>query len=243
MQYRVLVAIPTYSWQLDWKLVKYLDWIAKHLPAWSWLAKAYGVRTPIHQCRNMFLEKMLEWNFTHLIMLDDDELPEDDNCFKNLLEADKDMVSGIVRYRMKKEDLSICKTEPRWEWTDTEWMVKYDCYHELPQKWLFKIDNCWCWLICLTREVVEKMMKVYANHPFESKQTVYVKQTDWKRVEFWFHNPSLIAVKENWIAYLCRRELSEDYLFFERAQSLWFELRANGDCKVIHYWTAEEIKV
>jgi hypothetical protein len=234
---KVLIWIPNYDWKLPIDLVIWLE--NPMLPDWRWYSKAYVTRTPIHMARNILIERMIEWWFDYLIMIDDDELPMSKDAFYRLLSHWKDMISWVVRLRKKKENLCILHKE-LYEEEDKYWMYRYTPYKEIPNKWLFKIDNAWTWLVCLSRKVCEFMYKKYAKEPYESKQITYVKQSDWVRKEFWY-NTLDIAMKDNGQPYLCRRVLSEDYLFFERAIANWFELRCDWQVKAIHFGDPEQI--
>lgn len=172
---------------------------------------------------------------------DDDEYPIDKDCFLNLLLDDKDMVSWIVRLRTKKENLCILyreryKAGEKW-WHEGMW--KYVNYKEVPKKWLFQIDNAWCWLVCISKRVAEVMLSKYVE-PFEQKSVVYVKLNNWDFEEFWY-NKDDVYIWKDWKPVLCRRTLSEDYLFFERAIREWFTLYADSQCGCVHIWQPELI--
>jgi len=234
---KLLVWVPTYSWTLWIELIKFLDNI--QLPEWWAVAKAYAVRTPIHQARNVLLEKMVEWDFDYIIMIDDDEYPEKPDCFKKMLEANEDMISWVVRLRIKQENLNILKEEISDEpWM--EWMKKYINYTSCDNRGLFKIANAWAWLIGISRRVAELMLKTY-KEPFESKETVYVKHIDWTRWEVGYSKKEIDMTL--WKPQMCKRVLSEDYLFFERARNQWYELKCHWDCRAIHLGEPQKIIV
>ena len=100
---KLLVWISSYTGHLNINLIKYLDNFP--VPEGWGIWKSYVTRTPIHMARNLLLKKMVNENYNKLIMIDDDEYPMDKDCFLNLLLDDKDLVSGIVRLRTKKENL------------------------------------------------------------------------------------------------------------------------------------------
>lgn len=236
---KLLIGVPSYSWNLNIELIKFLDNVK--VPEWRWVWKAYVTRTPIHMARNMLLKKMIEDWYDKLIMIDDDEYPIDKDCFLNLLLDDKDMVSWIVRLRTKKENLCILyreryKAGEKW-WHEGMW--KYVNYKEIPKKWLFQIDNAWCWLVCISKRVAEVMLSKYIE-PFEQKSVVYVKLNSWDFEEFWY-NKDDVYIWKDWKPVLCRRTLSEDYLFFERAIREWFTLWADSQCWCVHLWAPELI--
>ena len=236
---KLLVWVPSYEWKLPTNLVSFFQ--SMQLPTDCPVWYCYTTRTPVHMARNTIMRKFLDWNYTHLIMIDDDEYPENRDCFFKLLSSDKDMISGIVRLRGERDKLNILDTVPYLKnWC--EWMVEYKKMEKLPSNWVFEIGNAWSGLVCFKRNVVEHMMKKYHNEPFESKQITYVKLKNWTYREFGFHNHDDVLFKEDWDAYLVRRVLSEDFLFFERAIADWFKLYANGECKVVHIWD-EHIKV
>ena len=237
MTKKVLVGIPSYSSTLNLELVKFLDNI--QIPEWRGLAKCYVTRTPIHMARNMILQETLKWWFDYVIMIDDDQYPEKPDCFLKLLQAGEDMVSGVVRLRIKKENLNILKDEI-YEDEGKNGMIKYVNYTDCPNRWLFQIGNAWSWLICLSRKVVEHMTKIFSE-PFESKQNVYIKLDDWTREELGYNKPNMDMSTEKPI--MCKRTLSEDYLFFERAKMLWYKLWCHWDCRCLHLWEPEVIKV
>lgn len=228
---RFLIWIPTYEGKLSTDLIMWLDNFK--VPEWWAYSKAYVSRTPIHMARNILIEKMLEWNFDYLIMFDDDQLPMSKDAFYRLLVADKDMVAGCVRYRKKSEYISICKKE-KFEKAGAEWMRSYKPYKEIPSQWLFQVDNAGTGMCCISRKVCEFMHKTYNKEPFESKSTTYTKQVDgeWREVGYNTAEPE----PKDWKIQLVRRVLSEDYLFFERAISHWFELWADWQAKAYHFW-------
>jgi hypothetical protein len=90
--------------------------------------------------RNILMQKAVEGNYDYLIMIDDDEYPMSDDVFYRLVSAGKDMVSGVVRLRVKQENLNILHAEDYTE-GDMAGMKKYVCYQDIPQRGLFKIDN------------------------------------------------------------------------------------------------------
>jgi len=209
---KVLIATPTYSWGLPIDLVKYLDNIK--VPNGWWVWKCYISRTPIHMARNLALEEMLKGDYDFVIMNDDDQIPIWEDCFYNLLKENKDMISWLVRLRAKQDNLNILKTEIYSE----EWnqgMYKYVNYKECKEKEVFEIWNAWSWLICLSKKVCKFMLDKYASQPFEQKATIYMKLIDWTRQEAWYNDDKVDM--SLWKPQLCRRVLSEDYLFFERA--------------------------
>lgn len=236
---KLLIWIPSYTGQLNIELIKFLDNVT--IPEWRWVWKSYVTRTPIHMARNMLLKKMVDDWYDKLIMIDDDEYPLDKDCFLNLLLDDKDLVSWVVRLRTKKESLCILYRERynKWEEWWFEGMWKYVSYKEIPKKWLFKIDNAWCWLVCISKRVAELMIKKYAE-PFESKATTYVRLDTWDFQEFWY-NWENVYIWDNGKPILCRRVLSEDYLFFERAVHQWFNLWCDSEAKCAHLWNPEII--
>lgn len=235
---KVLIWVPTYEWKLNIELCKFLDNVK--LPNWWWVSKAYVIRTPIHMARNMLIEKMLDWWFDNLIMIDDDQYPEDQNCFLNLLQSWEDIVSWLVRLRVKQENLNILRRE-RYNEEDKNWMWKYVNYTETNERWLFQIDNCWCWLVSLSRNVCKDMYMKYAKEPFESKATIYIKLDDWNWEELWY-NKQNVEIKD-WKTKLCRRVLSEDFLFFERAVQQWYKVYCHWNARCIHLWEPQQIKV
>lgn len=237
---KVLIWVPSYTGEINIELIKFLDNV-KVPEGWG-IGKAYVTRTPIHMARNLLLKKMIDDWYDKLIMIDDDEYPLNEDCFLNLLLDDKDMVSGIVRLRTKKENLCILKRERYIEWEKGwyEWMRKYVNYKTVPQKWLFKIDNAWCGLVCISKRVWEVLIQKYSE-PFESKAINYVKLSNWDFVEFWYQEWNDIYMDWNWKPLLCRRVLSEDYLFFERAVLQWFQIRADSECWCVHLWAPELI--
>jgi len=235
---KLLIWVPSYAWNLNIELVKFLDNV--QLPEWRVCGKCYTLRTPVHMARNMILEKTIEWEYDGVIMIDDDQYPEKPDCFKKLIEAWQDMVSGVVRLRVNKENLNILYKEDYKEpWK--EGMKRYINHKECQNWWLFEIDNAWSGLIYLSKEVCKKMYDRYWKEPFESKATVYVKLTDWSWEELGYNRPDLD--QSEWKPKMCRRVLSEDYLFFERAISQGYKLYCYWDCKCVHLWEPEKIKV
>jgi len=177
----------------------------------------------IHSARNLAIEKMIEHNSDYLIMIDSDNPCKYDNFVDVMVDNHKDIVSWIVRLRNRQEDLNICFEQV------IEWMKAYINYQNIEWLWtLEEIGNCGSWLVCLSRKVCEDMIANYPR-PFENKYTYYIEKEAWWYVEFWpsiFRQSWFKTNEQGWLN-IRGRELSEDYLFFERAQSLGYKLYAD----------------
>lgn len=176
-------------------------------------------RVLIHAARNFALKKAHEEKHDFLIMMDEDNPPNRSDFIDLMVWCNRPVVSGVVRLRNRKDDLNICRREL------SRGIYRYVNYKELstiPEDWI--VDNCGSWLICLKMDVVKDMLKKYPL-PFENKFTRYIKKKDWFK-EFW---PSILGEesfetnKDGWLI-LQGRELSEDYLFFERVRSLGYSI-------------------
>lgn len=193
----------------------------------------------IHSARNLAIDQMLDNNSDYLVMIDSDN-PCIYNDFVDIMVwHKKDIISGVIRLRNRQDDLNICFTQK------IEWMNAYINYQNID--WLDDLQevwNCGSWLICLSRKVCEDMKNNYPR-PFENKMTYYIQKEWWEYIEFspkifkdkWF------ATNKNWWLNLRFRELSEDYLFFERAQSLGYKVYADTRLKCVHLQDQKYIEV
>lgn len=208
-------------------------------------------RTLIHSARNLAIDEMIQGNYDYLIMSDDDNIPNYDNFIDVMVRDDKDVVSWVIRLRNRKEDLNICYIE------NTEWFENFIHYKNIDEiyKWenillpekrkpVVEVWNCWCGLVCLSKKVCEDMKLKYPR-PFENKLTYYIQKNAWNYIEF---SPAIFGeqdfkANEKWGLNIRYRELSEDYLFFERVRNLWYKLYADTRIKCSHIWTQEILEV
>ncbi|MDD3302263.1 MAG: hypothetical protein PHN31_01810 [Candidatus Gracilibacteria bacterium] len=196
-------------------------------------------RTLIHAARNLAIEKMIEGNFDYLVMLDDDNIPCYDNFVDVLIGNKVDVVSSIIRLRNRKEDLNICFDHK------IDGLTAYINYQNLDGiDTLEEIGNCGSGLVCLSRKVCYEMKKSYPR-PFENKLTYYIQKITGEYIEF---SPKVFSeadFKTNSKGGLNIkfRELSEDYLFFERVKYLGYKVYADTRITCSHIGPTELIKV
>ena len=195
-------------------------------------------KTLIHSARNLAIEKMNEWDFDYLVMCDDDNIPYYNDFIDIMIDDKQDIISGVVRLRNRQEDLNICFDYK------VDWMIKYINYQNL--EWLETLQeiwNCGCWLVCLSKKVCKDIYNAYPR-PFENKLTYYIEKQDWF-IEFtpWVFKETDFKTTDNWWLIFKYRELSEDFLFFERCKSLWYKIYADTRLTCVHLTDQKYLEV
>jgi glycosyltransferase involved in cell wall biosynthesis len=219
---KILLFIPT-LWSIPTEMFNFIQKIkSKHQ-----IQIITTSRLLIHCARNLAVEKTLEGGFDYLLFLDDDNPPEDTNFIDVMVETNRDVVTWVVRLRNRQEDLNITKS------VDQDGLLKYENYKSAPKN-LIEVWNCWCWCVLIKREVLEKVIEEHPR-PFESKYTWYLNTKEWYK-ELW---PKVFGREEilfwdNGGLMLKWRELSEDFLFFERVRELWYKIFCNPKIKCRH---------
>lgn len=222
---KIALFIPT-MWSIETSMVSFLMKLkTKHD-----IQLITTTKTLIHSARNLALDEMIKMWADYLIMIDSDNYPEYNDFIDVMIDSNKDILSWVIRLRNRQEDLNICKIQK------TDWPDKYINYQNID--WLETIQeiwNCWSWLVCLSRKVCEEMTAKYPR-PFENKMTYYIKKSTWEYIEFSPHifQEADFETTENWWLIIKYRELSEDYLFFERARSLGYKLYAHTKLTCLH---------
>lgn len=237
---RVLLFMPTISWEIPVSMVNFLLSMNK---SWCELTFRTSSRLLIHSARNIAVESCIKENFDYLLFLDDDNPPTHTDFLQRLLSHDVDIVSWVYRQRTDSKKLSICK----WEIQPETGMMRYVPYENLKTKWqdLMQVENTGCWCVLIKREVCEALYNKYLQRPFENRVINYYKTksmqpTDMKFMEDNIQN--IVTVEphideDSWEKMIFQaRELSEDYLFFERARQLWFKVYADPLVKCRHIW-------
>jgi len=214
--------MPTISWTVP---VETMAAVFQTDSDWAMLGFSFTKRAIIFDARNKLLNDAIMWGYTHILFLDDDTLPYSRDYLKLLLEADKDIVMWVYRWRTNTEILSIYKL---WEPLE-QWLVNYVPYKEIDWSWLQEVANWGCGCVLIKRDCFVDMYNKYKTAPFEFKTITYHKR-GWERHEF---NASDIwkLVEQNEFAF---KPMGEDLIFFERARSLWYRIFAHSDVKLRH---------
>ena len=98
---RVLICVPTYE-NITPDTFKAIYDMDKPCPTDFEFVRGYDVAT----ARNNCVLKMLDGDYTHLMLIDNDVTPPKD-ALANLLEDDRDVVSGYYAHRNKGNDPTI----------------------------------------------------------------------------------------------------------------------------------------
>lgn len=216
--------MPLIDWKIDYKMSYFFSKFFKN-DSYD-VELFHTIRTDINRARNTIIEKFLNWVYTHLLFLDDDNPPESPYFLERMLKADKDIVTALIPSRQKAKI---------WEWYKweahrlcifydkmEEWMYWYSQFLNIPE-WpsLFEIANCWMWCVLIKREVVEAVAKKYES-PCEMWYKYYYKIWD----DIIREDDIDIYALKDWILRY-KKWISEDLLFFERAVWLWYTIWAD----------------
>lgn len=237
MNKKILLAIPCYSWEINDNVRKAIDKLI--IPEGYEMDEKVIVRTMIHTARNFAVKLALNWWYDYLLFCDDDNAPEED-ALKLLLEADKDIIWGLIRWRQFPHKLCIFDQEP-----DKDGFRKYIQFQRIPivKDDVFEIANTWTWFILYKRHVIERIWNEYCNYPFEFKVSHYIPLITWSRVEIEKAYPKFLPLfryeDDNTIK-IVHYPISEDLLFHERCRYYWFKIFAHRKVCLKHYdvdWT------
>jgi len=226
--------MPCGDWKVPIEMAKYLMSLESDgIEIWFW----HVVRQIIHRARNILMKEAIDWDFDHIRFLDDDNIPEQFDALKILLADWKDIVTGIYRGRQYPNMLTVFK-----EKFDADWFVEYEPYTNLNvSKWpVVEIANCGTGCVIISRKVICDMMEKYNEEPFEFPTMKYIKTPEWVE-EFTIEAMQKIPDWE-WFK-MCKKHISEDLLFFERAKRMWYKIYADTRVTLDHIWLAEIVKV
>jgi len=224
---KILFAMPSYNWVIP---VSFVDVLLKlEIPKWVKLTYKAITRSCIHSARNVFFKYMLDEWFDYILMCDDDNIPEI-NVIEQLLENNKDIVTWIIRGRIKPFPLCIYKKVP-----NKEWFYNYRPYDtiDVSNWYLVEVDNTWSWCVLIKREVCEKLYNKYMEMPFESRQVEYVKTKTWEFIEFnvWIFDRKDIDFNK---IEIYKKNIWEDILFFDRCQREWYKIYCDTRVQLRH---------
>jgi hypothetical protein len=206
----VLIAMPNGSGQVPAPMVTSL--LQLHKPCLC--AFLVIERQMIDTARNGIVGEFLKNDFTHLLMVDDDNpIPED--TLEKMLEDNKDIVIAPILTRNPNKDgkHTLCAFYKR----VIEGIKLYDNITVFKDNGdLHKIDGGGTGCILIKREVIEKLNKKYNGHLFERVRNVFEK-------------PIMVDGKE-----FTERTISEDVLFCERAIDEGFEVWLDSRIRPFH---------
>lgn len=199
----------------------------------------HTARQDISMARNALITDFLKWNDEYLLFLDDDNPPEDIGFLDRLISANKDVVSGLVASRLPDGSGThrLCIFQ-EWE-TPEKGYVNFQ-YLNIPEgENVFEIATCGMGCVLIKRKVLKSVMDHFPR-PCEMKMCTYYwsdEDGEWVRDEI--IDPEKIKV---WML-KCRRYMSEDILFFERARNLGFKIFARKDVRCTHIGEPEIISI
>jgi len=135
---------------------------------------------PISSNRNHIANKFISWDYDYLIMCDEDIAIQPDFIDK-FVENDKDVCSWYIWTTWDNWPYPLA-LDKEIDWTG------YQIKKELTL-WLNEVDATGTWLICIRRNVIEKMSKPYFQFVFDEEWGL-IKWEDFnfcdKAKELWF---------------------------------------------------------
>ena len=148
--------------------------------------------------------------------LDEDNIPEDRDCLKTLLEADKKTISWLVPSRTPMQWFhTLCVFDEK---QDDQGKIGVDQYLNIPE-WddIFEIKACWFGCVLVHRDVFKKVCQTFHNFPTEMRTMRYymIEWTPMSEEEIDYKH---IKIPEWTVRY--NKYVSEDMIFFERARRL-----------------------
>lgn len=218
------------------------NWLNVNMASFLYqVVRAYDVnilhtqRTEICSARNKIINEFLQTDSDYLLFLDDDNIPENLSFLESLIEADKDIISGLVPSRLPDHTWAhrLCVFD---EETKQTGQHVYKQLYKIPDgDEIQEIVNFWMWCVLIKREVLEAMS---ANHtrPCEMRDVRYYK-VDW-------HNIADYEIDPYWIpewTLRYKRYMSEDLLFFEKAKKLWYKTWIHKWVRCEHDWITLDV--
>ena len=237
MNKKILLVIPCYTWEIHDEVRKAIDKLI--VPDWYELEEKVLIRTMVHVARNFAIKLALNGWFDYLLFCDDDNAPEPD-ALKLLLDADKDIIGWIIRWRQFPHKLCIFDQEP-----DADGFRHYIQFQRMPivDNDVFEIANTWTGFILYKRAVLEKLREEYDHNPFEFKVAHYVQFINWSLVELEKAFPKFLPIfkyQKDGSIKIFHMPISEDLLFHERAKYYGFHIYAHKKVCLKHYDTTGE---
>lgn len=234
MNKKILLVIPSYSGEINDHVRKWLDEMI--VPEWYELEEKVIIRTMIHVARNFAVKLTLDGWFDYLLFCDDDNAPEKD-ALQLLLEADKDIIGWLIRWRQFPHKLCIFDQEP-----DKDGFRSYIQFQRMPivPDDVFEVANTWTGFILYKRAVLEKLREEYNHNPFEFKVAHYVQFINGSRVELEKAFPRFMPIfkyQADGSIKIVHAPVSEDILFHERARYYGFHIYAHKQVRLKHYDT------
>jgi len=228
---RILLWIPTFDGNLQY-IQPFLDRIqSKHH-----ITVKKVVRRPIVDARNILMRECLEKMYDGIVFLDDDNPPIKTTAIDDLIDTWKELVSAVIRKRTDDKSLCIC-------WFDNKEPLKYREWTK-NKKWVKKCAVFGFGFCYISKNIVIDMMDKYNNSPFWQGFIKYVKTKSW-REELDFKHLSTADQFDltDGKVETRQRMIGEDYLFCERARSIWYTPFANCAVKCVHYREWEVLQV
>lgn len=167
----------------------------------------------VQRARNELVRRFLDGRYDYLLRCDDDN-PPSINALKYLIEADKDIVSGIVPLR----GWTAYNVTIEWKWLKT--LKDVDD--------LFEIENFWWGFCLLSRKVVKDVFEATHWYPYMFSPWEFVWNNDLSSLELynWQSDINKYASDSNGVM-IRHWELWEDLFFGIQAKKLWYKAYAS----------------
>ena len=232
----ILCVVPSFTWKVHEKVQEALKNLI--VPEWFEMDCVVIERKIIHVARNEAIKMTLQWKYDYLLFCDDDNAPLNNDALKLLIEADKDVISWIIR---KRNSTWLAIFDAKY---DERGFREYVSFEQIPETEndVFEVANCWTGFVLYKREVLEKVYVKYDCCPFENKLCHYIPTVTNERVELerFIWSP-LIKLDDDGKIQIIKIMNSEDILFHERIRLWWRQIFAHKKVILDHYWTNGEI--
>lgn len=149
MEPKVFIAIPNLNWICTSLAMQFVPWTRDY---GAYLFLPTGLRPPAY-ARNFCVKKLQKMppEYTHIWFVDDDTTPKRPDALKLLLDADKDVISGV--YRVMKMDTDGVKKPVNMVAVD----APDDEYYPVGGTGIGKITASGAGCLLIKREVFDKV--------------------------------------------------------------------------------------
>jgi hypothetical protein len=189
------------------------------------LTQRFEISKPIiHSARNALARLALNdaKNFTHLLWLDDDMLPEPDALVR-LLKHEKDIVGGLYVMRRPPHKPIAYRLNEKREYAD---------FPEVPAEGLIEVDACGTGIMLVNAKVMHLLAECFYNLDWECAfwkmpHEVYLREQGRRRK----------AMEPLWFRYLSNehgQELGEDLSFCLNAKDAGYSIWVDCSLRVGH---------
>ena len=219
---KIMVAIPSWEWKLDPRIHAFLDNIKKE---WEFeLDVRLSKRMLVNRARNYMIDEALAKDYDYIWFMDDDNIPENADTLKILVDMDVDIATGIYTTRVGEKELILYRK--------TGWKPRYERIKKLPEAlWpIQEVDWTGGWCLLVKMGAIRKLVSQFDIHLFEDKLTYFI---DWE--EYLFDKP----ITEKDLLFVEKCSMSWDITFCDRAKRLGYKIWVNLRCPLLHLWEPE----